>query len=164
MHFVFEGCDFEVADLGLLSPTYPTIQPPVFLNASLSLNNFAALCSRVEISIDNVLSKRPSISSSSGYLSTLITGRNPKGSMDPEQVATSGNNSHDFYGLWKTPGTLGALTVAANGGNGNILTISCPKVRYAAIAEQDRAGLRTLGLDFQACVNSADDEVSLIIT
>jgi hypothetical protein len=101
------------------------------------------------------------MNAASGHISTLITGRNPKGSIDPEQILVS---AYDFYGKWRTPGTIGQLSFAANGGNGNIITITCPKVRYAAIADQDRTGLRTLGLDFQACVNSADDEISIVLT
>lgn len=164
LKFVFEGSDFEVVDGALLTPAYPTTTPPVFMGASLLLDTYAAILSKVEFTLDNVLVKRESINSNSDHLSTLITGRNPKGSMDPELVAVSGNNSYDFYGKWKTPGTLGSLAFSANGGNGNIITITMPKVRYAAIADQDRTGLRTLGLDFQACLNAADDEISIVIT
>lgn len=164
LKFVFEGADFEVVDGALLSPIYPTVTPPTFMGASLLLDSYAAVLSRIEFALENVLVKRESINSNSGHLSTLITGRNPKGSMDPELVAVSGNNSYDFYGKWKTPGTLGQLSFSGNGGNGNIITITMPKVRYAAIADQDRTGLRTLGLDFQACVNASDDEISIVLT
>lgn len=164
IHFAFEGCDFEVVDGALYAPTYPSIVPPVFLSAALLLDSYAAIVGKVDFNVDNVLVKRESINASSGYLSTLITGRNPKGTMDPELINVSGNNSYDFYGKWKTPGTLGSLALSANGNNGNIITITVPKVRYASIADQDRTGLRTLGLDFQACVNSADDEISIAIT
>jgi hypothetical protein len=161
LHFAFEGCDFEVVDGALLSPTYPTILPPVFLNAALLLDSYAVICSKIDLALDNVLAKRESMNAASGHISTLITGRNPKGSIDPEQILVS---AYDFYGKWRTPGTIGQLSFAANGGNGNIITITCPKVRYAAIADQDRTGLRTLGLDFQACVNAADDEISIVLT
>ena len=161
LHFAFEGCDFEVVDGALLSPTYTTIVPPVLLSAAVLLDSYAVVLGKVDFALDNVLVKRESMNSSSGYLSTLITGRNPKGSMDPEQTTKA---SYDFYGKWQTPGTLGALTFAATGANGNIVTITCPKIRYASIADQDRTGLRTLGLDFQACVNSADDEISIVLT
>jgi hypothetical protein len=125
------------------------------------LDSYAAILNRVEIDTANVLAKRESMNSSSGFLSTMITGRNPKGSMDPELATVA---SYNFYGKWRTPGTLGSLSMSANGGNGNIITITCPKVRYAAIADQDRTGLRTLGLDFQPCVNTADDEIQIVVT
>jgi hypothetical protein len=161
LHFEFEGVDFEVVDGALLSPTYSTIIPPAFLSASLLLDAYAAIASKVEIDVANVLAKRESINASSGFLSTLITGRNPKGSLDPELPTVA---AFDFYGKWKTPGTLGSLSLSANGGAGNIVTITCPKVRYAAIADQDRNGLRTLGLDFQPCLNTGDDEISIALT
>jgi hypothetical protein len=161
LHFEFEGADFEVVDGALLSPSYSTIVPPAFLSASLLLDAYAAIVSKVEIDVANVLAKRESINSDSGHLSTLITGRDPKGSLDPELTTVA---AYDFYGKWRIPGTLGSLSLSANGGAGNIMTITCPKVRYAAIADQDRNGLRTLGLDFQPCLNTGDDEISIALT
>ncbi len=61
LHFVFEGSDFEVVDGAMLSPTYPTLLPPVFLGASLLLDSYAAICAKVEIALDNVLAKRESL-------------------------------------------------------------------------------------------------------
>ena len=161
LHFELEGADFEVVDGALLAPTYSTIVPPAFLNASFLLDTYAAILSKIEIDVANALAKRESINTSSGFLSTLITGRDPKGSLDPELPLVA---SYDFYGKWKTPGTLGSLSVAAGTVAGNIITITCPKVRYAAIADQDRNGLRTLGLDFQPCLNTGDDEISIALT
>lgn len=161
LDFAFEGCDWELVDGSLLSPTYPTIVPPAFLNASLTVDSYAAVLSKVEIDMANTLQKRESVNASSGYLSTLITGRNPKGSMDPELVLKA---TYDFYGKLQTPGILGSLTMSANGTTGNIVTISCPKCRYVNITDQNRGGLRTLGLDFAPCVNSSDDEISIVLT
>jgi hypothetical protein len=161
LDFAFEGCDWELVDGALLAPTYPTIVPPVFMNSSLTVDSYAAILAKVELDVANTLQKRESINSVSGFLSTLITGRNPKGSMDPELVTKA---TYDFYGKMQTPGTLGSLTMSANGATGNIVTITCPKVRYVNITDQDRGGLRTLGLDFAPCVNSADDEISIVLT
>jgi hypothetical protein len=161
LHFDFEGCDFEMVDGALLSPTYSTYIPPAFLSASLLLDAYAAVVSSVEIDVNNTLDKRQSINSSSGYLSTLITARDPKGSMDPELTTVA---TYDFYGKWKTPGTLGQLSLSAGATAGNIITVTCPKVRYAAIADKDRGGLRALGLDFQPTLSSGDDEISIVLT
>ena len=161
LHFDFEGADFEVIDLALLVPVYSTVVPPVFLGATLLLDAYAAIASKVDIDVANTLAKRESLTASSGHLSTLITGRNPKGSLDPELPTVA---IYDFYGKWKTPGTLGALSLSAGSVAGNIINISCPKVRYAAIADQDRGGIRTLGIDFQACLNTGDDEISIALT
>jgi len=162
LHFEFEGADFEVVDGALLtSVSYSTVVPPAFLNASLTLDSYAALCSKVEIDIANVLAKKESLSSPSGHVGVVITGRNPKGSLDPElpPVAT-----YDFYGKWRTPGTLGALQLSANGGAGNIVTVSCPRVRYAEIRPGDRGGLAKLDIDFEPTLNTGDDEISIVLT
>lgn len=159
LHFEFEGADFEVVDGALLSPTYSTTPAP--LSASLSIDTYAAVASKVEIDVANKLAKRESINAPSGFLSTLIIGRDPKGSLDPELTLVS---AYDPYGKWKTPGTLGSLSIAATGTAGNIITVTCPKVRYVAISDQDRGGLRTLGLDFQLCLSTGDDEISIALT
>lgn len=162
LSFEFQGAAFEVVDGALLSSvSYTTIIPPPFLNASLLLDAYAAICSKVDFDTANVLALRESINAVSGFLSCLLTGRNPKGSMDPELPLVA---SYDFYGKWKTPGTLGALQLAAAGSAGNIVTVSFPKVRYAKIADQDRNGIRTLGLDFEATLNTGDDEISIALT
>jgi hypothetical protein len=161
LHFEFEGADFEVVDGALLAPSYSTIVPPAFLSAALLLDAYAAIVSKADIDVANGLAKRVSLNSSSGFLSTLIKGRNPKGSLDPELPLVAG---YDFYGKWKTLGTLGSLSLSAGATAGNIVTITCSKVRYTSIADQDRDGLRVLGLDFQPCLNTGDDEISIALT
>jgi hypothetical protein len=161
LSFEFQGADFEVVDGALLSPSYSAVIPPAFLSASLLLDAYAAILSKIDIDTGNTLALRESINSSSGHLSCIITGRNPKGSMDPELVTVA---TYDFYGKWKTPGTIGALSLAASGGAGNICTVSCPKVRYAKISPGDRNGVRTLGLDFEPCLSAGDDEISIALT
>lgn len=161
LSFEFQGAAFEVVDGALLAPSYTTVIPPAFLNASLLLEVYAAICSKVDFDTANVIGLRESINSASGFLSALITGRNPKGSLDPELPTVA---VYDFFGKWKAPGTLGALQLAATGSAGNIVTVSFPKVRYAKIADNERNGIRTLGLDFEACLNTGDDEISIALT
>jgi len=161
LSFEFQGADFEVVDGALLAPTYTTIIPPAFLSAALLINTYAAICSKVDFDTANTLALRESINSPSGFLSCLITGRNPKGSLDPELPTVA---VHDFFGKWKTPGTLGSLQLAATGTAGNIVTVGFPKVRYAAIASGDRNGIRSLGLDFEATLSTGDDEISFALT
>ena len=161
LSFEFLGADFEHVTEALLVPSYSTIIPPAFLNASLLLDSYAAIIGKVDIDTGNMLGLRESINAVSGNLSCLITGRNPKGSMDPELVPLA---TYDFFLKWKTPGTLGALSLAATGSAGNICTVSGPKIRYAAIDPGERNGIRTLGVDFELTQNAGDDEISIALT
>ena len=161
LSFEFTGADFSFTDGSLLVSTYPTVIPPAFLNASLMIDSYAAICKKVDLDTANVLALRESLTASSGYLSCLVMGRNPKGSMDPEMTLVA---TYDFYGKWRTPGTLGALSLSANGTAGNIATVSCPKVRYASIRSEDRGGIRNLGIDFEPTMNTGDDEISIAMT
>lgn len=162
LSFEFTGADFEDVDGAMLgSISYPSVIPPLFMNAALSCDAFSAIATELAIDIANVIAKRVDFSSSSGHKSIPITGRKPAGSFDPEEPLVAG---YDFYGKWKTPGTLGQLQISANGGAGNIVTITCPKIRYTKIAPGEREGFYTLGVDFIPTLNTADDEVSIALT
>ena len=161
LHFEFLGADFEVLDLALLAPSYTTVTPVAFLNANLLLDAYAAIVSKVDIDVGNQLALRESVNTISGFLSCLITGRDPKGSMDPELPLVGG---YDFFGKWKVPATLGALSLAATGSAGNICTVSCPKVRTMKIDPGERNGIRSLGVDFQPTLSAGDDEISIALT
>jgi hypothetical protein len=161
LSFEFLGADFEVVTGVLLVPSYSTIVPAAFLSAALLIDSYAAICSKVDLDTGNQLALRESMNSISGNLSCLITGRNPKGSIDPELPIIA---TYDFFGKWKAPGTLGALTLVATGAAGNICTVSCPKVRYAAIDPAERNGIRTLAIDFEPTLSAGDDEISIALT
>ncbi len=162
IHFEFTGADFEDVDGAMLGTiSYPPVIPPLFLNAALTCDSFSAIATGVAIDIANVIAKRVDLSSSSGHKSIPITGRKPIGSLDPEEPLVA---TYDFYGKWKTPGTLGQLQLSANGGAGNIVTVTCPKIRYTKIDPGEREGFYTLGVDFQPTLNAGDDEVSIALT
>ncbi len=162
IHFEFTGADFEDADgVMLVGITYPTVIPPLFLNAALTCDGFSGIATEIAIDIANVIAKRVDFSSPSGHKSIPITGRKPVGSIDPEEPLVA---TYDFYGKWKTPGTLGQLQLSANGGAGNIVTVTCPKIRYKKIDPGEREGFYTLGIDFEPTLDAGDDEVSIALT
>jgi hypothetical protein len=162
LSFEFTGAEFEDVDGAMLTTiTYPSAIPPIFMNAALSCDAFAAIATELSIDMANELGKRVDFSSESGYKSIPITGRKPVGSLDPEEPLVA---TYDFYGKWKTPGALGQLQISANGGVGNIVTITCPKIRYTKITPGEREGFRTLGIDFIPTLDAGDDEVSIALT
>jgi hypothetical protein len=161
MAFEFTGADYVTTDVAILTGmTYPTVVPGAFLSAALLVDTYAAICSKVEIDTGNKVELRESMNSASGFLSAIITGRLPKGTMDVEQPLVAG---YDFFLKWKTPGTLGSLSLATAAATGNGITVTCPKVRWSGIKPADKTGLRTLGMDFEPCLSTADDEISISI-
>lgn len=161
LHFTFTGADFSVVDGAVLTGvTYESTKPQPFLNASYTLDTYAALVGSLEIDMQNEVVLRPDINTESGYKSAVIAGRNPKLSIDPEMVSVA---TYDFFGKWRS-GAEGALSVALTGTAGNICTITAPKVQYVAETLADKSGIRSLGIDCQLNRNSGDDELSIAFT
>lgn len=163
LEFEFIGVYDAVTDASILTPSgIETTIPPPLLSAAFSIASFAAFVSQIAFDMANVLERRGDINTASGFISTLLTGREPKGSFDPEDELVA---THDFYGRWLA-NTTGALTWKHGATAGNIATFTAPAVQYTKIAEGDRNGIATLATDFlMARSNSAgDDEVSIALT
>jgi len=157
LHFTFTGADFSVTDGAMLSSgvTYETTKPVAFLNATMTIDSYAALVGSMEINMNNEIALRPDVNAASGYKSAVITGRKPTLSIDPEMVTVA---TYDFYGKWRS-GSEGDLTLALTGSAGNICTITAPKVQYTGVKAADNSGIRSLGVDCQLNRNAGDDEL-----
>jgi hypothetical protein len=161
LRFEFSGADFSVADAAMLSGvSYDSTQPEVFLEANFSIDSYSANIERLDLDIANTLQLRSDVSKQSGYVSTLISGRRPVGSLDPELTLVA---DYDWYDKWRS-GSEGVLSLALGTIAGNIVTVSAPKCRYTKLGLADRGGLRTLGADFELNRNAGDDELSIELT
>ncbi|HSW37862.1 MAG TPA: phage tail tube protein [Acidobacteriota bacterium] len=161
LHFVFTGADFSVADGALLANvTYEATTPPPFMNATFTIDSYAALIASMNISMGNTVALRPDVNALSGHKSAVITKRDPKLTYDPELPTVA---AYDFYGKLRS-GAQGALTLALAGGAGNICTITAPKVQSVDISGADRESFQTLGVDCQLNRNTGDDELSIAFT
>lgn len=163
LEFMFRGVYDGVTDAPILNGTgIETTLPPALLAAEFEVQGFAAKIAAISWDMANVLAMRQDINQASGFISCMLTGRNPKGSMDPEMEVVA---THDWYGKWLN-NTTGELTYKHNGGAGNTITMTAPACQYIKVAEGSRDGVETLGLDF-ALVRSAedgDDELTLSFT
>lgn len=159
----FVGVDVDVTDVALLTPSgVEATVPPPLLSAAFSIASFQAFISQIQFDLATVLQRRGDINQASGWISTLLTDRDPKGSFDPEDELVA---THDFYGRWKN-GTTGLLTWKHGSTAGNIVTFSIPKAQYTKIAEGERNGIAILNSDFAMQRNSTggDDELSISFT
>lgn len=163
LEFEFIGVYDAVTDASILTPSgVETTSPPSLLSAAFSIASFAAFVSQISFDMANVLERRGDINTDSGFISTLLTGREPKGSFDPEDELVA---THDFYGKWLAA-TTGALTWKHGATAGNICTFTAPAVQYTKIGEGDRNGIATLATDFLMARSDAagDDELSIAFT
>lgn len=159
----FVGVDVDVTDVALPTPSgVEATVPPPLLSAAFSIASFQAFISQIQFDLATVLQRRGDINQASGWISTLLTDRDPKGSFDPEDELVA---THDFYGRWKN-GTTGLFTWKHGSTAGNIVTFSIPKAQYTKIAEGERNGIAILNSDFAMQRNSTggDDELSIAFT
>lgn len=161
--FEFVGVDVAVTDVAIPTPSgVETTIPVPLLSAAFSIASFAAFVSQIQFDMANVLTRRGDINQSSGFISTLLGGREPKGSFDPEDELVA---THDWYGRWLA-NTTGALTWKHGATAGNIVTFNIPKAQYIKIAEAERNGIATLNTDFlmQRNATAGDDELTIVYT
>lgn len=161
--FEFTGVYDEVTDVAIITPSgVETTVPVALLSATFSIASFSAFVSQLTFDMGNTLAPRGDINQASGYISTLLTKRNPKGSFDPEDELVA---THDFYGRWLA-GTTGALTWKHQGSAGNIATFTVPACQYMKLSEADRNGIAVLNSDFLMARSSTggDDELSIAFT
>ncbi len=161
--FTFKGLLVGEDDIATLTGTgIETTIPPQLLASTFSVHGFSPKVSAFSIDLNNTLAMRPDIAAASGYAGCLITGRSPKGTMDPEDELVA---SHPFFTRWKG-GTTGALNLVLGATAGNIVTIAAPALQYTNQQEGEREGLATRNVDF-ALVRSAaagDDELTVTFT
>lgn len=161
--FEFLGVYDGVSDVAMITPSgVETTVPVPLLTAQFSVAAFSAFCSQVSFDMGNTLAPRADINKAEGYISTIITQRDAKGSFDPEDELVA---NHDFYGRW-VANTTGALTWRHTGSAGNICIFNAPACQYVKVTETERNGIATMGADF-ALVRSAavgNDEISIAYT
>jgi hypothetical protein len=159
--FEFQGVDHERVDAALLTGiSYATTIPPLFLGATLTLDSYALVMSKLEITFGNALALRESAAAVSGHVSALITGREPKLTLDPEAVTVA---TKDFMTMWATNAGV-ALNCVIGGVPGNIITIAAPKVRIEDLKEGNRKDILTDQISALLAMNAGDDEMSIAIT
>lgn len=156
----FQGADWEEVDTALLSPTYETAKPPVFLGATLTIDSYSAKVSRLGLDLGNALTLRSDVNQSSGYFSTIITGRRPIITFDPEDVLVA---TEDFLGNWESGAEM-AFSTSIGSAAGNTIGITAPKVQYQAIGISDREEVLVKELTGLCCIDSGDDEWQIQIT
>lgn len=161
IHFEFLGTAIEDSDVALLAGvSYQTTNPPPFLSGTFTLATYAGIIESLSIDLGNSLMLRPSVNAAQGYISTIITGREPKLTINPEDVLVA---TKDWWALWEA-GTLSALSAVVGATAGNICTITTPKVQIGKMKPADRDGIGVQEMECELFRNSGDDEISLAFT
>ena len=159
LHFDFTGTNISNEDQNLFQGVeYLELLPPVFQDANLQIDSFSAIVESLSIELGNNVVLRPDANAQQGYKCAVITKRESKLTFNPEDVAVS---DYDFLSKWKN-GSFLALSFALQGGAGNNIAISCPKVQFEDISPAERDGIAVL--EITGILVGHDDELKLEFT
>lgn len=163
LEFTFQGLYDGVTDQTILVPSgVETTVPRPLLSALFQFHAFAGKIASIDFDMNNTVAMREDANTASGFIGALITSRDAKGTITPEEelVATL-----DWYGRMLA-GTAGNFTFKHPGSAGNIVTTTCPAAIITKVTEQDRNGLAALGVDFALVrsVAAGNDEMSIAFT
>ena len=161
MSFEFTGADWSEADEALLTDvTYEPTLPPVFIDASLTLNAYAAIVNAVEFNMGNAVVLRQDANKQSGHISAVITNRAPTVTFGIESVTIA---THDFMTDWRA-GTAVAFASSIGATAGNIIAVNMPLVQYQEITLEDRDGISAMSIAGKPTLTTGDDEIAIAIT
>lgn len=152
----FTGADWEEVTEAMFTSGVElvAVDPPIFQGVTLTIDSYAAILSKLEIDGGNKVELRKDAHATSGYISAVITEREPKLKFDPENVA---NATYDFMSEWRT-GSLVALAASLGSAAGNTIALSAPAVQYQGVSLTDRNGVSCYEVDSLLCGGSAGDD------
>jgi hypothetical protein len=161
LSFDMTGHIFTESDSALVSPTYDTTVPPVFLGATFAVDGYAATIEALSWELGNVVAMPPNVNAADGYGEIIVAGRDVKGQINPESVLLG---TYDFRNKWKT-NAQGALDTGVIGSvAGNRWRVQMPAISYREISPAERERVRCYDVGFGAAESTTDDEISLIYT
>lgn len=158
--FTFTGQYVAPTDSGGLptSAVYEETQPPVVENAALYIDDFGAVVNKFSFDQSNQISTRSDVSKPDGYNGVRITGRSPKGGIDPEMNLVA---QEDF---WAKLASAKAMPFRMRFGTdvGNRQWVLAPATQYTGMSYQSRDSFLVLdaGLTFRSGWQGGDDEVA----
>jgi hypothetical protein len=159
LDFTFRGNYNADADVALPSaPTYDTTVPPVVESCQLTVNSVNSLViQEISLSMDNAIIEREDVNSANGLKGFEITGRDPKGTINPEAVLAA---TYNFTADWAASAQR-ALSMVVGSVAGNRVMITAPKLVIESVSDGDRNGLLTRDVPFRLGQNAGNDEVVL---
>jgi len=160
IEFTFTGkYSSNETDTALIAPTYPTVLPLRVAAGALTWNSVSLCTSNVEVDAGNSVIMRECMNASdrSGYISAIVTNRQPVITADPESVLVA---TQDRDALWLTSSPQ-AFSMQI-GTTGTSITIAAPKAQLENKQQGNRNDMLTDDLTWLATAgSSADTELTI---
>ncbi len=155
--FEFTGVWMGVQDAPLPTPAYDLSNPPVAVGGQVSVDTYTPTLTSFSLDIGNTVEMREDFTSSTGYRSATIVGREPKGTFDPEMTPVA---QYDWFNTWRN-GISAVLNLTVGNTQYNRIKFHVPNLRYTNISEGDRNGILIAEAEFLMAMNSGDDELTI---
>jgi len=157
--WTFTGVWQAPTDTAIITPTYPTTETPLRAASMTTTYDSVAFCfEQLSLDAGNQVVMRECSTNVSGYVSGIITDRNPVIKANPESVLVA---TQDRFGQWLA-GTEAALSIAI----GSAITLTIPKAQVTNLQEGDRNRVVIDEIEWSANKNgvTADQEVSIVFS
>jgi len=155
IEFTFTGkYSTNETDTAIVAPTYPTTLTMRFAAGALTWNSVALCTSTVEVDAGNSVIMRECVNATdrSGYVSAIVTNREPVITADPESVLVA-TQDRDAHWLSSLPYAL-SITV---GTAGSSIVISAPKAQLENKQQGNRSDMMVDNLTWLATQGAAAD-------
>jgi hypothetical protein len=154
IEWTFSGLYVAPADA-----TFPTdaafedTRPPLVKGCGVvTIGSYTPVITRLDLSVNNVVSRRLDIAATDGIKGFIITDYAPSGSIDPEAVTEATN---PFWANWKAD-AVKTLTVAIGADTGNKCQITAV-TQAIDVNYGEREGLRTHNKQFEVVRENMND-------
>ena len=158
--WTFTGVWQPPTDTPLLSPTYPTAKPLRFASGSITYNGVALKVESATLNIGNEVVMRECPTTAAGFISGLVTNRQPRLTANPESVLVA---TQDRFGQWLAADEE-ALAITINGPSDSNISISCPKAQIINVQESDRNRMVVDDVEWSLNKNAANNDQEVSIT
>lgn len=151
-------------DTAIVAPTYPTASPLRFASATATFNSVDLTVENASINLGNEMVMREDASTSAGYVSGIVTNRQPRITCNPESVLVA---TQDRITSW-FDATESAFSLVINGPapvtSTSTITFSAAKAQIINDQEGDRNRIVTDELEFSCNKNGTTNDQELQIT
>jgi len=160
----FTGVWQAPSDVAIITPTYPTVAPMRYTGGLAEWNDVNLCVESATIDSGNEVVLRECPTTDAGYISAIITNRQPKITVNPEAVTVAAQSRWAAW-LASTQYTLELDVKGPDGATSDaVLSFDAPKAQIVNNQEGDRNRIVTDEIEFLCGKNGATHDQELSIT
>lgn len=137
INFSFTGLYSGETDVAILSPTFPTVLPPIWVGSTVTVGAYTPVLSSFSIDAGNQIELRPDAAATYGIRCAWIPNHDPSLTIDPEAVAVA---TRDWVAVYRAM-TEEAFSLTVGSATYNTITLTAAKAQTQQPKRLVRNGL-----------------------